>query len=186
MKIAGRKELTGSPIGAATLESLIVDSATAVRPPERLTVSQSAERYRKINNPGSYVGDWKNDTTPYLIEPMDELQSLDYDGLVFAGPAQCGKALALDTPLATPSGWTTMGGVKPGDRVFGADGRPTTVTATSPIMQNHRCYRVVFDDGTEIVADAEHLWAVEDRRSERRRVATTQWMADQGVRFSGY
>src|SRR5699024_10234601 len=33
------------------------------------------------------------------------------------------KALALDTPIATPTGWTTMGALKPGDKVFGADGR---------------------------------------------------------------
>ena len=93
MKIAGRKGIFGSPVGAEqmTLESLIVDAAAAARPPERLTVSEAAERYRKLNNPGSYVGDWKNTMTPYLIEPMDELQSRSFTGMVFAGPAQCGK-----------------------------------------------------------------------------------------------
>jgi len=91
MKIAGRKPLKGNPIFLNTLESLIVDSAAAARPPERLTVSQAAEKYRKLNNPGAYVGPWINDTTPYLVEPMDELQSLNFDGMIFAGPAQCGK-----------------------------------------------------------------------------------------------
>jgi len=91
MKIAGRRELKGKPAGMNTLESLIVDSAAAARPPERLTVSQAAEKYRQINNPGAYVGPWENDTTPYLVEPMNELQSLLYDSMVFAGPAQCGK-----------------------------------------------------------------------------------------------
>lgn len=74
-----------------TLENLIVEAAEAVRPAQRMTVSQAAEAYRKINNPGSYVGPWKNETTPYLVEPMDTLQSQRFTGMVFAGPAQCGK-----------------------------------------------------------------------------------------------
>ena len=74
-----------------TLENLILGAAEAVRPAKRMTVSESAEEYRKINNPGSYVGKWKNDTTPYLVEPMNVLQSQRYTGMVFAGPAQCGK-----------------------------------------------------------------------------------------------
>ena len=32
--------------------------------------------------------------------------------------AQVGKALAVDTPIATPFGWTTMGELRPGDIVF--------------------------------------------------------------------
>jgi phage terminase large subunit GpA-like protein len=74
-----------------TLEQLIVESAESVRPAKRMTVSEAAEAYRKINNPGSYVGPWLNDTTPYLIEPMDVLQSQRFTGMVFAGPAQSGK-----------------------------------------------------------------------------------------------
>lgn len=73
------------------LEDMIPATAEAVRPVERLTVSQSAERYRWLNNPGSYVGYWKNSKTPYLVEPMDEMTSLDYTGLVFVGPARTGK-----------------------------------------------------------------------------------------------
>lgn len=74
-----------------TLENLILGAAEAVRPAKRMTVAESAEEYRKINNPGSYVGPWLNDTTPYLVEPMNVLQSQRFTGMVFAGPAQCGK-----------------------------------------------------------------------------------------------
>lgn len=79
-----------------TLEQMLVATAEMVRPPERLTVSEAASKYRWLNNPGSYVGPWQNDTTPYLVEPMDELTSLDYTGMVFVGPAQCAKT---DTAL---------------------------------------------------------------------------------------
>lgn len=74
-----------------SLEEIVVAAAEGVRPPERLTVSQAAEKYRRLNNPGSYVGPWNNDVTPYLTEPMDELTSTAFVGSVFVGPAQTGK-----------------------------------------------------------------------------------------------
>lgn len=76
----------------ATLEDMIVATAEAVRPPERLTVSQAAEKYRWLNNPGHYVGPWDNSKAPYLVEPMDEMTSLEFTGLVFVGPARTGKS----------------------------------------------------------------------------------------------
>lgn len=74
-----------------TLEDIVVAAADAVRPPERLTVAQAAEKYRKLNNKGAYVGPWRNDMTPYLVEPMNILTSLKYEAMIFCGPAQCGK-----------------------------------------------------------------------------------------------
>lgn len=78
-------------LSSESLESIIVQSAAAARPPERMTVAEAAEKYREINNPGSYVGPWKNETTPYLVEPMNVLTSTHFTGMVFVGPAQCGK-----------------------------------------------------------------------------------------------
>jgi phage terminase large subunit GpA-like protein len=75
-----------------SLEYMIAEAADMVRPPERLTVSETAARYRRLNNPGSYVGPWKNETTPYLVEPMDVTSSLNFTGMVFAGPARTGKS----------------------------------------------------------------------------------------------
>lgn len=93
MKIAGRKAgLTGDPVDTRlSLEGLVIEAAASARPPERLSVSEAAARYRYLNNPGSYVGPWLNETVPYLVEPMDVLQSPDFTGMVFAGPAQTGK-----------------------------------------------------------------------------------------------
>ena len=75
-----------------SIEEMIAATAAAVRPAERMTVAEVAERYRKINNPGSYVGPWDNTFAPYLVEPMEVLTSLDYTGMVFAGPARTGKS----------------------------------------------------------------------------------------------
>ena len=78
-----------------------------------------------------------------------------------------GKALALDTPLATPDGWTTMGEVREGDHLLDADGKPTLVVAASDVMHDRPCFRVTFDDGTSVVADAEHQWLTHTRASRR-------------------
>lgn len=74
-----------------------------------------------------------------------------------------GKALALDTPIATPSGWTTMGDLVVGDVILGADGRPTTVTFATEVQHNRECFEVLFSDGSKIIADADHRWLTEDQ-----------------------
>lgn len=84
-----------------------------------------------------------------------------------------GKALALDTPIAVPGGWATMGALQPGDKVFDERGKPCTVTAVSEVMRGRPCYRVVFSDGAEIVADAGHLWVTEAHRQKGRRAVRT-------------
>lgn len=75
-----------------SLEEMIVEAAASARPPERISVSEAAEKYRNLNNPGSYVGKWNHDKTPYLREPMDELTSQYYTGMIFVGPARTGKS----------------------------------------------------------------------------------------------
>lgn len=75
-----------------------------------------------------------------------------------------GKALALTTPIATPSGWSTMGDLRVGDSVFDELGKPNRVIGMSEIMRNHDCFEVEFSDGEKIVADADHLWITDARR----------------------
>ena len=74
-----------------------------------------------------------------------------------------GKALSLDTPIPTPDGWRTMRDVRVGDFVFDVDGKQTRVVYKSPVFTGHECFKVTFDDGETIVADAEHIWRVHDR-----------------------
>lgn len=69
-----------------------------------------------------------------------------------------GKALAIDTPILTPSGWSTMGELKEGDFVFGSDGKPCKVTFVTEVMHGRPCNIVHFFDGSQIIADDEHLW----------------------------
>ena len=74
------------------------------------------------------------------------------------------KPLALDTPLPTPWGWTTMGDVRRGDLLLDERGRPTTVLATGNVRTGELCYRVAIGAGEAIVASADHEWVVEDRQ----------------------
>jgi DNA segregation ATPase FtsK/SpoIIIE-like protein len=87
----------------------------------------------------------------------------DMPHVLIAGSTGSGKALALDTPVPTPTGWTTMGELRDGDMVFGADGQPCKVVKAHDVLLGEPCYEVEFDDGTVIVASADHLWLTADR-----------------------
>ena len=91
--------------------------------------------------------------------------------IVIAARPALGKALALDTPLATPAGWTTMGEVAVGDRLIGADGRPMTVVAATEVMNGRPCYEVEFSTGEVIVADGRAPVADLDPPDQPRRAA---------------
>lgn len=82
--------------------------------------------------------------------------------IIIAARPGVGKALALDTPLPTPHGWTTMGDVAVGDELLDADGAPTRVVAATEVMLGRPCFEVEFSDGTVIVADAQHQWPTGD------------------------
>nr|WP_319593445.1 replicative DNA helicase [Georgenia thermotolerans] len=87
--------------------------------------------------------------------------------IIIAARPAIGKALALDTPLPTPTGWITMGEVQVGDQLIAADGTPTKVVAATEVMVDRPCYELTFDDGTTIVADAQHQWVTETRASRK-------------------
>jgi replicative DNA helicase len=106
---------------------------------------------------------------PTGFNDLDSLTNGLHPGqmVVIAARPAIGKALALDTPLPTPTGWTTMGEVAAGDQLLGADGRPVTVVAATEVMHGRPCYEVEFSDGEVIVADAQHQWLTWTRRARR-------------------
>lgn len=96
-----------------------------------------------------------------------------------------GKALSLDTPLWTPTGWTTMGDVEVGDSLYDERGQPTVVVAVTPVHQAET-YRVTFDDGTHIDAAGPHEWAVLDahtrhRLRQKKNTPTSDWREHWGA-----
>ena len=73
------------------------------------------------------------------------------------------KGLPLDTPIPTPSGFVYMRDLAVGDAVFGSSGAQCFVVGKSTIMEK-RCFRVTFDDTSDVVCDFEHLWKLTDGR----------------------
>lgn len=71
------------------------------------------------------------------------------------------QPLALDTPVWTPNGWSTVGNLTIGDEVFASNGEATPISRVTPVFLNEDCYEVEFDDGEAIVASGNHQWTVQ-------------------------
>ena len=77
-----------APYQKAALESL--------KPPENITVSEWAEKYRVLDSKSSAMpGPWRNDKTPYLAGIMDELCNYETEEIIFVKPSQVGGTEAL-------------------------------------------------------------------------------------------
>lgn len=78
-----------------------------------------------------------------------------------------GRAQPLHSRVLTPAGWRTMGSLRIGDSVIGADGKPTAVVGVFP-QGEKTVYRLTMTDGSSVLACAEHLWAVSTLEDKRR------------------
>lgn len=88
-------------------------------------------------------------------------------------PKKQGKQLSLDTPIPTPTGFTTMGKIQPGDTVFSDTGRVCHVVAKSSIDHSEQAYRITFKDGEVIEAGENHQWAGEYTYGKNRAAVMT-------------
>jgi len=158
----------GSPGEKRLLEE--AESARALVPDDRLegfleTARSVVRGWYSMENPEKFTPAERELYVRAEVGPATVHGFIDrFDAI----PGACGtahhyvsdyKGLALDTPLATPSGWTTMGRVKVGDLVIGTAGRPVRVTEKTP-EQRLECFELVFDDHSRVTADAVHLWEV--------------------------
>lgn len=104
-----------------------------------------------------------------LSRPQWEIYRAGWDETARFRVAVCGrrfgKALDVKTPLASPSGWTTMGAVQPGDLLFDECGQVCRVVFATDVMLEHPCFRVTFDDDSHLIADQDHLWWTEEHNS---------------------
>lgn len=108
---------------------------------------------------------------PYMFEeyyarPNQREPECDYYIWLLLAGRGFGKGLDLATELPTPNGFIRIGDVKIGDFIFGGNGKPATVTGISEI-NNIDCYKIIFDDGSELIADGEHRWVVTTRAARR-------------------
>jgi len=148
-----------------------------VDPDRKARCERSFRGFCETYFPEVFYLPWSDDH----LRVIEKIEKAVRTGGLFAMamPRGSGKALALDTPLATPTGWTTMGAVQVGDWLFDERGRMCRVTHATPVMHERPCYRVHFSDGERIVCDADHLWTVHDRYSRRNPLTlSTQQMVD--------
>jgi deoxycytidine triphosphate deaminase len=125
-------------------------------PPKNVTEHvQAAEGQSFVIHPGEFV---LGTTAEWVELPQDLVARIE------------GKALALDTPVPTPSGWRTMGDLRVGDAVFDAGGEPTLVVAATEALLRRPCRELVFADGTTIVADVSHQWVVTTTTDPSRKI----------------
>ena len=99
-------------------------------------------------------------------------------GYLFSGASGCGKALENSTRVLAENGWTAIGDLKVGDQVYGSDGKLHEVLGVYP-QGRRKGYKLHFTDGTEITADAEHLWLGHYSFSSlKEKTVTTQELFD--------
>ena len=122
---------------------------------------------------------------PFILHPGEFVLGSTYEVISLADTLASrleGKALALDTEVPTPWGWTTMECLEVGDEVFDETGAPATVVAATDVLTDRPCYEVLLSDGSRFIADAAHLW-VTRTKAERTRGAvgssrTTEELAE--------
>ena len=110
--------------------------------------------------------------------------------IAIGGYPRSGKQQPISEPVLTPTGWTPIGKIRPGDFVIGSKGLPVEVVAIHP-QTDRRVFSVKFTDDSEVRCGAEHLWKVETIRQrgknrkyggDRHMVMPTEDIIDIGVR----
>lgn len=137
-------------------------SKKGLKPLPKTTVSRWADDYRMLSaGISAEPGRWRTSRAPYQKDIMDAFTQSGVDRVIVKSCSQIGKALDVNTPIPTPTGWSTMGELQTGDAVFDETGKICHVTACTDIMLDRPCYRVTFSDGASLIADENHKWRVQ-------------------------
>lgn len=88
-----------------------------LKKPEKLTVSQWAEKYRVLDESSNFSGKWSNDITPYLVGIMDAFNDPYIQEINFCKPTQVGGTEAMLNML----GWIIMDNPSPTMIVYPSD-----------------------------------------------------------------
>ena len=79
-----------------TAPDYIIRAMSALIPPENITVSEWAEKYRQLDaKTTARPGPWRNTSTPYLKGLMDEFNNYETEEIVFVKPTQVGGTEAI-------------------------------------------------------------------------------------------
>ncbi|UQX80679.1 phage terminase large subunit family protein [Mannheimia haemolytica] len=79
----------------ASAKEIRRDIANAIKAPRRMRVSEAVAEYMRVPLGGGNSVKWDKHTAAYMLEPMDCLNSREYDAVIFVGPARTGKTIGL-------------------------------------------------------------------------------------------
>lgn len=137
-------------------------SKMGLKPLPKTSVSQWADDYRMLSQGlSAEPGRWKTSRAPYQKDIMDAFTQPGINRVVVKSASQVGKALDVETPIMTTTGWKRMGDLTINDQVFDENGKPVRILAVSEIWNDRPCYEVKFSDGEVIIADENHDWYVD-------------------------
>lgn len=146
--------------------SILVQMAEAL-PPEKYKECLNEiiqAKYPKLGYEGVQY-DLDLNARPSQLIPFD--LNLEWNTFIFNSGRGAGKAVPLDTPIPTPSGWSTMGELKVGDEVFDENGKVCKVTSVTEPFIPDKAYKFNFSDGAEIISCSEHLWVTWTHRDRK-------------------
>ncbi len=114
-------------------------------PPENLSVSEWAEKYRILDSQSSAMpGPWRNDQTPYLKEIMDELYNYETEEICFCKCTQVGGSEASLNML----GYIIQQDPSPAMIVYPTDklGESISENRIKPMLKNSPALRQLFKE----------------------------------------
>lgn len=85
--------------------------------------------------------------------------------ILVCGTTGGGKLGWVNTQVRTPFGFSTIGEIRVGDKIFDERGRLSTVTAAHKILIGENTYEVTFSDGEKMLVSGDHLWYTNTRSS---------------------
>lgn len=137
-------------------------SKMGLKPLPKTSVSQWADDYRMLSQGlSAEPGRWKTSRAPYQKDIMDAFTQPGINRVVVKSASQVGKALDVETPIMTTTGWKRMGDLTINDQVFDENGNPVRILAVSEVWNDRPCYEVKFSDEEVIIADENHDWYVD-------------------------
>ena len=122
----------------------------ALRPPETITVSDWAERYRVLDSlTSAEPGPWSNRRTPYLRGIMDEFNSYETEEIIFVKPTQVGGTECMNNML----GWVIMQDPSPVEIVYPTQELAETVSAKrlQPMIKASDPLKRKYDDTSKVL-----------------------------------
>lgn len=85
--------------------------------------------------------------------------------IMIGGETAAGKMLPLETLIPTPNGFKENGSLKPGDKVFGRDGKIYSIIAESDV-EVVPGWKFIFSDGSEVISHDNHEWLTFDKKEQ--------------------